>query len=139
VTSTATTTATSTTTTSTGCTFTQGFWKNHPDAWVLPGGTLAVGDVNYTKAQLLDILHTPPAGNGLITLAHQLIAAKLNFLNGAAAAGVLDTIGLADAAISSQVIPPVGTGFLSPSSVSSLVDMLDQFNEGIIGPGHCSD
>jgi hypothetical protein len=60
-----------------GCAFfTQGYWKNHPDAW--PLDTLTLGTVTYSKDQLLLILRRPVRGNGLVALAHQLIAAKLN-------------------------------------------------------------
>jgi hypothetical protein len=56
------------------CTFTQGYWENHPAAW--PVDSLVLGDHEYTQAELLQILDQPVAGNGLIALAHQLIAAK---------------------------------------------------------------
>src|SRR5688572_23676843 len=59
-----------------GCTLTQGYWKNHPEAW--PVASLELGSVTYSKAQLLSIFRTPVSGNGLVSLAHQLIAAKLN-------------------------------------------------------------
>jgi len=131
---------------STGCTLTQGFWKTHTglgaqaDAWpALPGGTLALGSVNYTKAQLISIFNTAPKGNGLITLAHQLIAAKLNILNGADPTAISATIAAADALIGALVVPPVGSGFLAPSAVSALVTALDDFNTGDTGPGHCDD
>lgn len=120
-----------------GCTLTQGYWKNHPDAW--PVGSLLLGSVSYTKAQLLTILKTPVKGNGLISLSHQLIAAKLNIASGASSASIASTIVSADALIGSKVVPPVGSGFLSPSSTSSLTSALDNYNSGITGPGHCSE
>src|SRR5215471_9074701 len=58
------------------CTYTQGFWKTHPEAW--PVGSLTLGNTTYSAADLLLILNTPAGGNGLLILAHQLIAAKLN-------------------------------------------------------------
>jgi hypothetical protein len=122
----------------TGCTLTQGFWKNHPAAW--PVGTLTLGTKTYTKAQLLAILGQPVAGNGLIALAHQLIAAKLNIANGASApASVLTAIAQADALIDGKVVPPIGSGFLAPSVTSALTDILDQYNSGLAagGPPHC--
>src|SRR5258705_5036 len=64
------------TTETTNCTYTQGYWKNHPNAW--PVTSLTLGTVNYTKAQLIQILEEDVNGNGLISLAHQLIAALLN-------------------------------------------------------------
>src|SRR5687767_5945628 len=55
------------------CTFTQGFWKNHPEDW--PVDELTLGNVTYSKDELLAIFGEPVSGNGLISLAHQLIAA----------------------------------------------------------------
>jgi hypothetical protein len=124
-----------------GCTLTQGYWKNHggtgpqADAW--PVNNLTLGSVNYTQAQLLAILGTPVKGNGLISLAHQLIAAKLNVAAGADDTDIATAIGNADALIGALVIPPVGSGSLSTSATSSLTGALGAFNEGTTGPGHC--
>lgn len=120
-----------------GCTFTQGYWKNHPAAW--PVSSLSLGSVSYSKAQLLNIFKTPVKGNGLISLSHQLIAAKLNIASGASSASIASTIASADALIGGLVVPPIGNGFLSPSSTSSLTSSLDNYNTGLTGPGHCSE
>ena len=124
-----------------GCTYTQGYWKNHGpgsrrgNEW--PVDELPIGAVRYDDAQLLSILRQPVKGNGLISLAHQLIAAKLNIANGASNESILATITEADALIAGLVIPPVGTGYLSPSVTSDLTSRLAAFNEGTTGPGHC--
>ena len=118
------------------CTYTQGFWKNHAEAW--PVGNLTLGTVNYTAAQLLAIFNQPAKGNGLIILAHQLIAAKLNIANGADPSAAAAAIAAADAQIGALVVPPIGAGFLSPASVNSTASTLDEFNNGLIGPGHCA-
>ena len=111
----------------TDCVFTQGYWKNHPTAW--PVSSVKLGNVIYTKAQLLQIFATPAAGNGLISLAHQLTAVKLNIASGAIAPAVtLAAVAAADAMIGSLVIPPVGSGFLSPATTSNLNDILEAFN-----------
>jgi len=128
-----------------GCTLTQGFWKTHgPSAkgnnsneWDLT--TITLGTVNYTQAQAQAIFNTPVAGNGLISLAHQLIAAKLNIANGANGSTIAATIAAADALIGSLVVPPVGDGFLDPSVTSALTTALDNFNSGVTGPGHCDE
>src|SRR5215218_3985391 len=91
-----------------GCTLTQGYWRTHNDlvcatdsgsplcvAW--PVTSLSLGSVSYDQAQLLSIFNTPAAGNGLIALAHQLIAAKLNVANGADDSAVAGAIVSADA------------------------------------------
>ena len=117
------------------CTFTQGYWKNHASAW--PVSSLTLGTVTYTKPQLLSILGTPAGGNGLIILSHQLIATKLNIANGAIATGISSTVASADALIGGLVCPPVGTGYLAPSSTNGLTNTLDDWNNGVTGPGHC--
>lgn len=117
------------------CTYSQGYWKNHADVW--PVQSLMLGTTSYTKAQLLDIFNTPVQGNGLISLSHQLIAAKLNIANGASASAVAATILSADALIGALIVPPVGSGWLDPATTGSLTQILDDYNNGVIGPGHC--
>ena len=113
---------------------TQGFWKNHPEVWP-PGCTpMLLGTVAYSAAQLMSIYNEPAVGNGLISLAHQLITAKLNSCNGSNLTNVAATIAAADALIGGLVVPPVGGGFLSPASTSALTQTLDDYNNGII-PG----
>jgi uncharacterized repeat protein (TIGR01451 family) len=125
-----------------GCTLTQGFWKTHyPEAWpasVLSGG-MTLGSVTYTAAQLAAIFNQPVRGNGLISLSHQLIAAKLNVGSGADPTSIQSAITAADALIGGLVVPPVGSGYLAPSTTTSLNTALTNFNEGFTGPGHCVD
>jgi hypothetical protein len=88
---------------------------------------LQLGNVTYNQQQLLSILNQPVRGNGLISLAYQEIAAKLNIANGAGAACIEQTLTAADALIGDLVIPPVGNGFLRPTALER---PLDQYNEG---------
>jgi len=126
-----------------GCTFTQGYWKTHGpiptgnnvNEWPVTG--LMLGNVNYTDLELQAIFDMPAGGNGLIALAHQLIAAKLNIANGADDSEIAGAIVAADALIGSLIVPPVGTGSLAPKNTSALTGSLAGFNEGTIGPGHC--
>jgi hypothetical protein len=106
----------------------QGFWKNHPDQW--PVTELQLGNVTYTQQQLLDILHEPVRGNGLLILAHQLIAAKLNIAAGADPSCIEEAIAEADALIGDLVIPPVGNGYIAPRDAAPLAGILGRFNEG---------
>jgi hypothetical protein len=117
------------------CTYTQGYWKTHPEAWVINAMTL--GTVAYDQGDLLAIFGTPTGGNGLISLAHQLIAAKLNIANGADGSALGTAIADADALIGALVVPPLGTGYLAPATTSALTTTLDNFNQGVTGPGHC--
>jgi len=127
------------------CTYSQGYWKTHGPVGCSPGSStnvwpvnsLKLGTVTYTDLQLCSILNTPPGGNGLIILAHQLIAAKLNIAKGANGSSIASSIASADALIGSLVIPPVGSGHLSASATGALVTALTNYNEGVTGPGHC--
>ena len=119
------------------CTFTQGYWKTHPNDWGSVT-SLTLGTVSYTKAQLLQILGQSVKGNGLVSLAHQLIATKLNILvKGADPTSIQSVIAAADAQIGSKVVPPIGNGSLTPSSVSHKTQQLDDYNNGCPGQVHC--
>jgi len=129
-----------------GCTFTQGYWKTHgsgdchngnnPDAWCVT--QLTLGTVVYTKDQLCAILNASAKGNGLIILAHQLIAAKLNAACGGATCDAAD-IAAADAFIGSKIIPPVGGASVKPGALPpGLETALDNFNNGLGCAQHCA-
>jgi hypothetical protein len=117
------------------CPFTQGYWKNHPDAW--PVTSLTLGSETYTEAELLAILRTPVRGDASLILAHQLIAAKLNIANGSDPAPVSATIADADSLLSGfagrlpyHVRPssPIGQAMISDA------EMLDSYNNGQLTP-----
>lgn len=118
------------------CIHSQGYWKNHSSAW--PVSSMKLGTVIYTKAQLLLIMNKPAAGNGIVSLAHQLIAAKLNVLSGAIPSTLIaGAINTADALIGNKVIPPVGAGYLPPSVTSHLTDDLEEFNDDEMEHDNC--
>lgn len=116
---------------------TQGYWKNHPDAWkddhcVLGADTytnkLIIGGVEYWS---MDILNQPVEGDARIILAHQLIAARLNIENGACA----DNIGCVISASEDLLIKanPCLEIKVKPSSCPeaiALAEKLDKFNNG---------
>src|SRR4030095_5075397 len=126
---------------STGCTYTQGYWKTHGpiptgnnlNEW--PVASLTLGTVVSNDLELLAILAHPAAGNGLIALAHQLIAAKLNVANGSDDSDVAAAIAAADTLIGNRIVPPVGAGYLAPGATSGLTGTLTSYNEGATGPG----
>jgi hypothetical protein len=126
------------------CNYSQGYWKTHgpeptgnnSNEW--PATSLMLGSVEYTDFELLAILNAPAKGNGLLIVAHQLIAAKLNVLkNGLAPTAEMVA---ADALIGALVVPPKGTDVLPSAQTSELADKLRVYNEGGAegGPGHCS-
>jgi hypothetical protein len=120
------------------CTYTQGYWKNHEEDWSVTSLVLGscIPSRTYTQAELLTIFNRPAAGNGLISLAHQLIAAKLNLAQGNCSCATATTaIAAADALIGCL---DVMTGSLAPSATSALNGTLTDFNEGNGSgcPGH---
>jgi len=126
-----------------GCTLTQGGYKNHFNSQVLqlPTGGLWLGNNFYTNAQLDSIIQNNAIrGNGLLSLAHQLITAELNIYYGAQVTpAVALAIVQAQALIGNLTIPPVGSDSLPTSDTSSIQSILDTFNNGNSagGPGHC--
>jgi hypothetical protein len=113
-------------------------WKDHPDVWAV--SSLTLGSVTYSKAQLLRILQTPAGRNGLITLASDLIEAKLNQAAGASVPpAVAAAIAAADAMIASNVVPPIGRAVLTTILVGPIDSVLDAYNRGRApgGPKAC--
>jgi hypothetical protein len=76
-------------------------------------------------------------GNGLISLAHQLIAAKLNIANGSDGSAVATSIAQADALFVNRDLRNNPKPSLPTSQTSSLNDQLDAYNNGRVGPRHC--
>jgi len=122
---------------------TQGFWKTHGPAPCTTGNNsntwpsscfpMMLGTVAYSQAQICSILLQSVGGNGLISLAHQLITAKLNGCSTSDLTPIAATIAAADAQIGGLVVPPVGSGYLAPSSTSSKTETLDDYNNGLLG------
>ncbi len=123
-----------------GAECTQGFWKTHPEVWPAGCTPMLLGTVAYTQAELLQIYNMSAGsdpncpGNGLLSLAHQLITTKLNLCNGSDPIPIQQTVNDADALIDGLVIPPIGSGCLASSQTSDLTETLDDYNNGII-PG----
>lgn len=119
----------------TSCTLTQGFWKNHPEAW--PVEAIVLGGALYTKVQALNLLSTPPKGDATYILVHQLIAAKLNVANGADGTSVAVTINDADVWLTANPVATGPTGADREAGIL-LASQLDNFNNGLSGPPPCN-
>ncbi len=118
------------------CVFGQGYWKNHAE-W--PVTQLQLGNVTYSREQLQSILENAVRTNGLVSVAHQEIAAKLNIASGADGSCIQQTLGDLDAFIGDLIIPPVGNGFLSPRDTAGYVSTLTQYNEGFLCSPPCGE
>jgi hypothetical protein len=127
-----------------GCTLTPGYWKTHSsygpapydDNWVQVGEDT----VFFLSGQSwYNVLWTTPAGgNAYYILAHAYIAAHLNQLNGAAVPAEVSTA-LTFAVSFFNTYEPGSTLTRSVrNSAISNAEILDNYNNGLIGPGHCS-
>lgn len=131
-----------------GCTLTPGYWKTHSsfgpapydDTWAQVGenSTFFLSGKSY-----YGVLWTAPSGNAYFILAHAYIAAKLNVLNGASIpSGVQLAYDTATTLFNTYT--PAQIGALRGSSslraqFVSLANTLDNYNNGLLGPGHCSE
>jgi hypothetical protein len=130
-----------------GCTLTPGYWKTHSEFGPAPyddtWARLSNGASTpfYLSGQTYyQVLWTPPSGgNAYYNLAHPFIAAKLNLLNGAASTPEVD----AALAWAENFFNTYTPGSLLPREVRnqaiSYAMVLDNYNNGLIGPGHCSE
>jgi len=133
-----------------GCTLTQGYWKTHsvlgpaakPDAtWNLVGGPNATF---FLSGQTwIQVFRTAPGGNAYYILADQYMAAVLNTLNGASTTTAVDSA-LSWAKTFFGTYTPAQIGALTasdPIRAQALAAALTLagYNEGSIGPGHCSE
>jgi hypothetical protein len=130
----------------TGCTLTPGYWKTHSafgpapydDAWALVGENTPFYSSGQTWHQ---VMWTPPRGQVYYILAHAYIAAKLNVLNGAST-----TPEVASALMQAETFfgtyTPAQAAALPKNARTLYVNLaavLDRYNSGLIGPGHCSE
>ena len=126
-----------------GCTVTPGYWKTHSkygpaplDAtWALIGEDTAFFLSGKTWYQ---VINTPPSsGNAYYILSFQYIAARLNILAGASTTPAVDAA-LAWATTFFSTYTPASK--LSKSVRAAAIanaTTLDNYNNGLIGPGHC--
>ncbi len=133
------------------CTLTIGYWKNHagfgPQANVLgpllPVSLGSVGGAHTVTVQntrqavsLLD--YSGSSSNGIDKLYGQLLAAKLNHASGASTTAIAATLATSDAILAAHGDGDWATlGAALQAQVLGLVSTLDQYNNGLIGPGHC--
>jgi len=125
------------------CTYTKGFYRNHPGATAAViadmGGTVKVGSLSLTAAQAQAVLNTTPGqasnvtytSNLLLNLAQQLITAELNVARGStASAGLQGAIASANAAINASVNGSQITlsSALGTDAASALEIAIESFN-----------
>jgi hypothetical protein len=160
-----------------GCVRSQGYWRTHPCDWpppfqpgangsatgsgqcaltsnpnqqclADPNTTMTIAGIGYTMGQLLCVLARPGMGNALVNLGHQLVAAKLNALNGASVPqDVQDAMDCAETLIASAtnpnlltgVVPSGGQGNTLGPAMNAKANFLGNYNTGFGGVPHCED
>ncbi|MEP7347557.1 MAG: hypothetical protein ABI877_19970, partial [Gemmatimonadaceae bacterium] len=132
---------------SAGCTVTQGYWKTHSargpapydNAWLNIGPLGADTQFYSTGLTWYQVFRTPPKkGNANFILAHQFMAARLNVLAGATTTPAVDAALSASATYFGKV-SNMNTLPVDPvrSTLLGYATTLDNYNNGLIGPGHC--
>jgi hypothetical protein len=118
------------------CTLTHGYWKNHTSLWddVSDGKgftTSSVFSVRTGTSTYLDVISDPSKkGNINIILGRQYIAALLNGATGSDA--------VVGGAISGAAAYFAG-GAATDTQLGAWATLLDNWNNGLVGPGHCAD
>ena len=140
-----------------GCTVTIGFWKTHagfsghnsdlitPHLPLLLGTFGGAKTITVTTAtQAVSLLSFQgsngvfDASNGINKLYAQLLAAKLSIANGADGSAVASTIAAADAFLATHNSTDwAGLSKSQKKAVLGWMTTLDNYNNGVIGPGHC--
>jgi len=118
---------------------TPGYWKNHADAWPVPG--LTVGGVYYTKAQMITWLGKV-GKDKTTTMFSSLVSARLNVIIGNDSSCVASTIVAADLWMTKPLVGygPVGSGVMASSPAwtigEPLHQQMDAYNNGLLCAPH---
>ena len=90
-------------------------------------------------ATWINVFWTAPKGNAYYNLAHQYMAAKLNIYGGASVPGSVATA-IANAEAWFSLYPPSHSFWkTNKTQVTNAAGVLGSYNEGSVGPGHCSE
>ena len=131
-----------------GCTLTPGYWKTHSsfgpapydETWAQIGES---SSFYFSGKSYYNVLWTNPSGgNAYYILAHAYIAAKLNQLNGANFTAAQAAFDAATLLFNNPANTPASVGALRGGARNvwiNLASTLDNYNNGLIGPGHCSE
>jgi hypothetical protein len=131
-----------------GCTLTIGYWKTHSKYGPAPYDPTWAGedfdedtDFFLSGQTYYEVLMTnPSSGNAYYILAHQYIAAKLNIRNGAATTPeVLAAISWAEGSFFNLYLPTDVLPNTIRQQALAHATLLDNYNNGLIGPGHCTE
>jgi hypothetical protein len=136
-----------------GCTLTQGYWKTHSTCktngngpkrdhtWDLIEGGQAEETIFFESGKnYCEVFATNPGKGGkYYILAHQYIAAELNLYNDADPSDIASVFDEATKFLHDYTPEMVKDDKDLQQKCVKLGGVLDDFNNGRIGPGHCDD
>ena len=130
-----------------GCTRTIGYWKTHPEkvtpllpVWLGTGSGKSIQVTTASQAVQILSMSSPygSPSNGITKLYAQLLAAKLNVLSGADGTNIEPTLLSADDFLARYDWRDwKGLTAAQKQTVLDWKTILDNYNNGLMGPGHC--
>ena len=118
------------------CTYTIDYWLVNTDSWRI--GIIDFGSRSYSKEQAIAILNIEDPNLVTTRLLQQYIITLLNTMKGADPSGIEKTI----EQVSEWLIlhpPEIGLTQAEELEGETLADELQDFNDGVTGPGLCID
>jgi len=131
-----------------GCTLSPEYWKAHSiygsgahdDTWSLLPPNAEDSPFFLSGQTWYEVLRTPPAqGNAYYILAHQFIAVTINILNGAESTSEVDAAIVWANSFFNKHTPSSNLNKNDRKKVISYASLLGQYNNGVIGPGSCTE
>jgi len=134
------------------CTLTIGYWKTHAGftgrnadrvtgelpQWLGTVGGLKSVNVNTAPLAVTLLSMSGDASNGINKLYAQELGAKLSIFRGASPAAVASTIAAADSFLAANNATSwANLSKTQKNQVTTWASTFDQYNNGLIGPGHC--
>ena len=110
-----------------------GYWKNHPTAWPVGCDLTLPGSNTNPDVFAMNVLDAPVKGDKTVSLAKQLVAAKLNVCAGNVSSCIASTISNADAWL---VNYPVFSQQKSWLGADVYQETLDDYNNGKLCAPH---
>ena len=121
------------------CGQTWSYWKAHVSSW--PKTSLTIGKQTYKLADLINLLGSAVGDDQSINLAHELIGAKLNVLNGRDPSKAGENLSRADALLglySGSLPYKVNSGSVMGKEMVNFANSLDDFNSAGESEHGCS-
>lgn len=123
---------------------TPGYWKNDKKDW--PADNVTIGGIVYSRAAADDLMEHPTAKDKTYNMFEQLVATKLNLLNGTDGSCIAAVVAEADAWMAE--FGPVGSGVEAKDtewkdvqagytmSAATMHTTLDEYNNGLLCAPH---